>query len=177
MHLTTTETDILVAGIPAAATIIVGALAALTAYLANKRENRRQLYSEAVKAAVAWEEMLYRVRRRAQDEERDLVNRFHDVQTDITYYCAWVGSESKFMKRSYDRLVRKVKAATQDLITAAWEDGVRPVPGNALDGEAHPDISECVEAFLTDVRSQLSPWFWRKIAVRWRNREGSNRGS
>lgn len=173
MHLTTTETDILVAGIPAAATIIVGLLAALTAYLANKRESRRQLYSEAVKAAVAWDEMLYRVRRRASEEERELVNRFHDVQCQISYYCAWVGSESKFMKRSYDRLVREIKAATQDLITAAWEEEVRPIPGNALDGEAHPNISPLVEAFLKDVRSQLSPWPWRKIAVRWRNQAGN----
>jgi hypothetical protein len=171
MHLTTTETDILVAGIPAAAAIIVGALAALTAYLANKRENRRQLYSEAVKAAVAWEEMLYRVRRRAQDEERDLVNRFHDVQSDISYYRAWVGSESKHMQRSYDRLVRGVKKATGELINAAWADGVRPIPGNALQGEAQPDLSSVVDAFLEDVRSQLSPWFWRKLAVRSRNQE------
>lgn len=172
MHLTTTETDILVAGIAAAATVVVGLLAALAAYLANKRENRRQLYSQAVKAAVAWDEMLYRVRRRASEEERDLVNRFHEVQSQISYYCAWVGSESKYMKRSYDRLVREVKAATQDLITTAWGEAVRPIPGNALTGEAHPNISPFVEAFLKDVRSQLSPWFWRKLAVRWRNREG-----
>lgn len=170
MRITTTETDILVAGIPAGAAIIVGLLTALTAFLASKRENRRQLYSEATKAAVAWDEMLYRVRRRASDEERELVNRFHDVQDQISYYRAWIGSESKWMKRSYDRLVRGVKQAAGELITAAWAGQIRPIPGNALPGETNPDISPFVDAFLQDVRSQLSPWFWRKLAVRWRNR-------
>ncbi len=171
MHITTTQTDLLVAGIPAAATIVVALLAALTAYLANKRENRRHLYSEATKAALAWEEMLYRVRRRSGDQDRDLVNRFHDGQDQITYYRAWVGSESMYMQRSYDRLVSGVKQTTGELITGAWADDIRPVPGNALPGETMPDLSRFTDAFLKDVRSQLSPWFWRKLAVRWRNRE------
>ena len=166
-------TDVLAASIPAAATVIVALLTALAAYLAGKRERRRRLYSEAVKSAVAWQELLYRVRRRAREDERELVNRFHDCQDQISLYRAWVGSESVYVQRSYDRLVGAVKSQTQGLITAAWDDPVRPIPGNALDAEEQPDVTPATDAFLKDVRSQLSPWPWRKVAVRYRNRSGA----
>ena len=157
--------------IPAAATISVAALSALAAYLATRRDRRRTLYSEAVKAAVAWEEMLYRVRRREAGTERDLVQSFHEIQDQQAYYRAWIGSESQYMKRSYDRLISEVKSTTSDLILEAWDKPVRPLPANALPDDDHPDVDACIDAFLADVRSHLSPWPWRKLAVAWRNRK------
>jgi hypothetical protein len=65
--------------------------------------------------------------------------------------------------------VLEVKQATQGLIKTAWDQEIRPIPGNALPDEAQPDIASFTENFLKDVRSQLSPWFWRKLAVRGRN--------
>ena len=61
------------------------------------------------------------------------------------------------MAQSYRALIRGVKRRTEPLITAAWKDGVRDLPGNAKDGDVHPDVSELTEAFLDDVRSHLSP--------------------
>lgn len=155
--------------IPAATAIAVASLSALAAYLASKRERRRTLYSEAVKAAVVWEEMLFRVRRRSADQERELVDTFHALQDDLTYHRAWVGSESKYMKHSYDKLTTEVKKATAELITEAWAKPIRPAPGNALPDEVCPELAPYIDAFLCDVRSHLSPWFWRKLAVVWRN--------
>jgi hypothetical protein len=157
--------------VPACATIIVAVLAALAAYLAAKREQRRSLYSEAVKAAVVWEEMLYRVRRRGEGAERDLIERFHELQDNLTFYNAWVGSESKYMSRSYKKLTKGVKDATEGPIKVAWKEPPRAIPGEAVDGDTHPDIDRHVEAFLADVRSHLSPLPWRKLAVVWRNRK------
>jgi hypothetical protein len=159
--------------VPAATAVTVACLSALAAYLAGKRERRRALYSEAVKAAVAWEEMLFRVRRRSEGQERELVERFHDLQDDLTYHQAWVGSESKYIKRSYDKLIADVKSGTAELITKAWEQPLRPAPGNAFPGEEVPNVAPSVDVFLCDVRSHLSPWFWRKLAVAWRNRSES----
>jgi hypothetical protein len=155
--------------IPAATATAVASLSALAAYLASKRERRRVLYSEATKAAVAWEEMLFRVRRRSADQERELIDTFHTLQDDLTYHRGWVGSESRYMKRSYDKLTTEVKRATTDLITEAWTKPVRPAPGNALPDDVFPELAPFIDAFLCDVRSHLSPWFWRKLAVVWRN--------
>lgn len=176
MNLSDTERALAVAGTAAAATIIVALLTVLAAYLAAKRERRRDIYSQAVRSAVAWKEMVYRLRRRTKGQERELIDHFHDLQDQLAYHQAWVGSDSRYMKRSYDKLVVGVKAKTEPLITAAWAAPVRPVPGNAEPGDDHPDLSDLVDKFLTDVRSHLSPWVWRKAAVAWRNRKGATVG-
>lgn len=164
---------VITTSITAGATLTVAILSLLAAYLAGKRERRRSLYSEAVRAAVAWRELLYRVRRRRAGQESELISAFHSAQDQLAYYQAWVGSDSRLMKRSYDRLVREVKAQTEDLIRSAWADPVRPIPGNAVDTDEHPDLSAAIDTFLKDVRSHLSPWPWRKLAVVGRNRRGS----
>src|SRR2546421_434960 len=92
--LTDSQRALVVAGIAALATLLVAILAALAAHFASKRERRRVLYSEAVRTAVGWKEMLYRLRRRQAGEERELIHRFHDLQDQLSYYQAWVGSES-----------------------------------------------------------------------------------
>jgi len=165
------EQALLVAGIGATATVLVAVIGALATYFSSKRDRRRVLYSNAVKAAVAWKEQLYRVRRRraGDDVAAALVQSFHELQDELTYQQAWIGSESKYMGRSYDRLVRGVKTKTEPQITAAWAEEVRALPGNAVDGEVHPDIEALVEAFLKDVRAHLSPLFVRKIGVACRN--------
>ncbi len=163
------ETALAIA-LPAATAVIVAVLAALVAYMAAKREQRRALYSEAIKVAVGWEEMLYRVRRRREGQEQELIERFHDLQDNLTYHRAWVGTDSMCMKRSYDTLTRAVKAATADPIKQAWADGVRSLPGNALVSDTFPDVDAQLDRFLADVRSHLSPMPWRKLAVGARNR-------
>jgi|NGEPerStandDraft_6_1074524.scaffolds.fasta_scaffold75278_2 hypothetical protein len=162
--------------IGASATFAVGAITAGAAYLASKRDRRRNLYGEAVKVAVGWKEQLYRVRRRAEGAEREIINDFHRLQDSLAYHQAWIGSDSLYMKRSYDHLVTGVKARTESLITAAWDEPIRPSPGNARSEDSHPAINDLVDDFLSDVRSHLSPWPWRKVAVRWRNRKSARRG-
>jgi hypothetical protein len=165
--LTDTERALLVAAIPAAATILVAVLAALAAYLSSKRDRRRGLYSEAVRAALAWQEQLYRVRRRGADQERALTEPFHELQEQLTYYEAWIGSESKYLCRSFGRLVKTTKQKTEPLIKEAWRAEV----GADWAGAETPELSEATASFLADVRSHLSPWPWRRCAAAWRNRK------
>lgn len=164
---------LIVAIIAGSVAVTVAVIGALAAYLASKRQQRRTTYSEAVRAATSWTELLYRVRRRRRDQGPAIVELFHQAQEGLAYYTAWVGAESEYMARSYRRLVKAVKDETEVEIQQAWIDAVRPVPGDAIPGEHHPDIDEAVGAFLKDVRSHLSPWPWRKLAMVWRNRKGA----
>ena len=165
------SSNVLAACITATVAVGIAVLGALSAYFASKRERRRLVYSEAVKSATSWHEMLYRVRRRHSGQEVDLVDRFHELQDELSFHHAWIGSESRYMKRSYDRLVAGSKERTAALIVAAWDAPIRPIPGNALPDDKHPDLSDLTDAFLLDVRSHLSPIFLRKISVMWRNRK------
>lgn len=169
MALTETERALLVAGIAASATLVAALVAVVSAYFASKRERRRLLYGEAFKAALGWHEMLYRVRRRREENAGEIVEKFHELQERLTYYQGWIASESRYMERSYKKLATAVKRGTEQLIRQAWEDPVRPIPGNALPEDEHPNFDVEASRFLQDVRSYLSPLYFRKLAVVWRN--------
>jgi hypothetical protein len=170
--LTEPHQSALAIAVPAAAAVAVVALTALSAYLAAKRERRRRLYGDSFRAACAWCEMLYRIRRRSAEggSEYLLVYRFHDLQEDLDFYVGWIGSESKYMQRSYEQLVQAVKTATREPISRAWSGPIRPPCEGTLKDDDHPDLVAAKNRFLADVRSHLSPWPWRKIAVALRNR-------
>lgn len=165
------EVTLVVAAVAVAGSLLVAAIGAWVSLAGKRREERRRLYGESVRAARTWVEILYRVRRRRDGQDEKLVEIGHEAQEEITFYQGWIGSESAYMGKSYQCLVSAVKAATRDLITDAWNSPIRPSPGNAIDGDQHPDVQQQLDEFLKDVRSHTSAVPVRKIGVWWRNRE------
>jgi len=147
-----------------------GATLLLTKWF-EKREKRRDLFANAYKAVLSWEEMLNRVRRRFDDKDdaKKIVLEFHSLQQDLNYYEGLISAESSRMGDSYAKLVQDIKSKNLDLINDAWKS--KPVnPGQAVKNINHPQTSDSKRLFLKDVRSWLSIIFIRKIAVVWRNR-------
>jgi len=165
-------TPIVAAAITASALILVALLAAVTAYLGEKRTRRRTLFGEAYRAALGWREMLYRVRRRRGGPEAEdaLIASFHELQLEIDYHLGWIGSESIYMQRSYGRLVKSIKFATEHLIRAAWEEEAPKHPSRSGAAGPHPEVSQAARTFLFDVRCHLAWWQLPKLLVVWRNR-------
>ena len=114
MTLTDHEATVIAAAIAAASAVTVAVLSAVLARIYVGRYRRRLMYGEAFRAALEWREMLYRVRRRdnTAENDRDIVERFHDLQERLDYYEGWIGSESRYVRRSYKRLVNAAKSAT-----------------------------------------------------------------
>lgn len=164
--------DLLVGALAALAVVLTAVIAAFSAYAASKRQRRRQMYGEATKAALAWLEMLHRVRRRGgrPDDEAEIVERFHELQDSIGYFQGWIGSESKYLSRSYQRFVVQIKACVAEPLRAAWANPPSKNPGRGGGDGQSPDAGEATDRFLKDVRSHMSPWPWRKFALAWRNR-------
>lgn len=160
----------IVAGIFA---ISVAGLGWITTRVSARRDTRRDLHSEAYRTALAWREMLYRVRRRRGNDEHSwkLIERFHDLQEQLDYYQGWLCTESRYLGHSYGRMVRSIKSDCQPLLTRAWQASpVAPSAGADLDDE-HPKTDAATTAFLRDVRSYLSFWQVPKLCVMWRNRK------
>ncbi|WP_372507559.1 type I restriction-modification system subunit M N-terminal domain-containing protein [Mycolicibacterium doricum] len=152
--------------------VLVAVLSAFIARVLIGRDRRRQMYGEAFRVALEWREMVYRVRRRDNSKEHDrvLIDRFHELQERLDYYEGWIGSESRYMRRSFRRLVTVIKGATKGDLQTAWE--ARGRSGNADPDTNHPKIpSSAMDNYLLDVRSHLSLQPWRWPAVWWRNRE------
>jgi hypothetical protein len=160
--------------VTAVAGILLAVLRAGALVVSGKRERQRDLYGKAYRAAMAWREMLYRVRRRGagEDADRALIERFHELQEEIDYYQGWTASDGRWIGRSYCRLVEEIKRETRPLLQGAWaEQERRPAAAMARDEDGHPQTDEARDRFLKDVRNHLSLWVLPKFAVVWRNRK------
>jgi hypothetical protein len=169
MSVTDSEVKFIVAATAAISAVAVALLSASLARVFARRDRRRQMYGEAFRTALEWREMLYRVRRRDNTDEgnRAVVDKFHDLQERLDYYEGWIGSESKYMRLSYQKLVAASKSVTISHIQAAWNTPGKK--GNADPNDVHPTVQESVRsAYLRDVRGHLSfqPWRWAFVAFR-----------
>lgn len=178
MELAAIKTELLVPIIAGSATILAATLTACWTTVRGRKDRQRELYGQAYEVAMAWREMVYRVRRRAEgaEAEQALVDRFHQLQEKIDFYQGWIGSESVFMCRSYATLVGEIKNLTQAEINLAWGETVRRTPvGGLLPDDKHPDVSDPSARFLKDARSHVSSrnffFFMPRIRVAWTNRE------
>lgn len=138
----------------------------------ERRDERRKLFAQACQSVLAWQEMLYRVRRRAPglEVERQLVDRFHEIQEDLNYYQAIISSESKSLGKSYQQLVKAVKRDNVTLIQEAWEARLRRPKDGTPTTDSHPHANAHADLFLADTRRWMSWWQLPKFAVLWRNK-------
>jgi hypothetical protein len=162
--------------IPIAA-VVAGAFSligiALNRYV-DRRDRRRTLYAEAYKSAVAWVEMLYRVRRRDPDRPYELAVQFHEIQESIDFHQGWIDAEHVALGRAYRRLVAEIKRLTFDEIKQAWRSPpCDPNDGFSLEAEVHPPVAEAKGTFIADLRDHMSLRPWRRQALMRRYRHQS----
>lgn len=161
-----------------AGSAVIAAL--LTHYLGQserERNKRRKLYAEAIQAALGWREMLYRVRRRqsGSDDERAITLLFHDLQERLDYYDGLIWSHSPSLGRSYRKLVKQIRNASQPLIQEAWKNN--PIKPQDYDPSAlkNPKFKKQFDDFLEDVVRQTKPKYhvFAKLKLWWKNRDDS----
>lgn len=168
-------------GIPAqvVAAIIAGAVSllvlAITNWANSQRETdarRRDMYAKAFAAVAAYKEFPYVVRRRksgdaalAADERVRISEALRLVQQDLSYYSAWMATESERVASAYRALVADTRRVAGQQIHEAWTS-----PAPTSDQEMNmPDLglgelAPAEAAFLETVADHLSWWPHR----RWR---------
>jgi hypothetical protein len=175
-------------GIPAqvVAAIIAGAVSlvvlAFTTWANSQREKdsrRREMYAKAFAAVAAYKEFPYVVRRRrsgaaaiAADERVRISEALRTVQQDLSYYSAWMATESARVASTYRALVADTRRIAGQQIHIAWT-----TPPPKKDEEMNmPDLglgqlATAEAAFLAAVGDHLSWWPHR----RWRRRTGQHK--
>jgi len=166
--------------LPAAwATVIAALLAGLAAAVSlainatsGRRERRRNLYSESYRATMTWVEMAYRAHHAPPDDE-ELLDKYHKLWEDLRYYEGWVLFESPELGYSYARFKEAVERVCDKYIEKAWSArSQEPKPLVELPVEARPETYQReLDCFLRDVRDQLSPYPWRRAAMKRRVRK------
>lgn len=177
--------------LPAAwATVIAALLAALIATISlavnatgGRRERRRNLYSEAYRSTMLWVEMAYRAYHAPPDDD-EVLAAYHKLWEDLRYYEGWVLFESPELGYSYARFKEAVERICDTFMEQVWtQRTVEPKPLVELPVEPRPETYQWeMDSFLADVRDHLSPYPWRRAAMKRRvrariEREGGSRVS
>jgi hypothetical protein len=169
--------EVTVALIGGTASVIVFALTALVASVKDRDSRRRDTYARAFQVIATYKEFPYVVRRRrfgdgttASDERARISEELRNVQADISYFSAWMGTESPRVATKYRSLVDLTRRIAGQRIHDAWAE----VPIKDDSGMNMPDLGlkqleQFEQEFLAAASDHLSVIPWR----RWRPGSGS----
>lgn len=85
---------------------------------------RRDQYSAAVSALVAWSEFPYRVRRRVNDDPETvaaLAALGHDLQERLACHEAWISTDSTRASKAFKKARADLASVVTESIKAAWD--------------------------------------------------------
>jgi hypothetical protein len=154
-------------GLAGAVVTVTGALAAQTLVRVREaRDHRRNEYSRAFDAALAWTEFPYRIARRLSNEREDvapLVAAMHETQQRLYYHSTWLRSVSPAIGVAYERLIAAIREKTAPFLAEAWaREPWRP--GEQELGRLFLiDIETETAAFVQAVRRDVS--FSARLAI------------
>ena len=169
----TVPVEVTVALIGGTVSIISFALTALVASVKDRDNRRRDTYARAFQVIAAYKEFPYVVRRRRSgdpsteaDERARISEELRKVQADLSYYGAWMNTESSRVASTYRALVAEVRRVAGQQIHDAWAEA----PISEDKGMNMPDLGlsqldESERAFLAAASDHLSFVPWR----RWRH--------
>jgi hypothetical protein len=146
----------------------VGLIGQALIRMKEARDRRRDEYSRAFEAAMAWTEFPYRIARRLSNEGDavgPIVARMHDAQEQICFHENWMRSVSDDIAKAYSALVDAVKEKSAPHIQTAWKQAPARIPDGMILGEAFPvRVKSEVDAFTKQIRRDLSYlrqlWTW-----------------
>jgi hypothetical protein len=153
---------VIAAGITAAIAVLSLAVNHVVKTVRENRSRRRDMFAKAFSATVAYSEFPYVVRRRRTsdpEEERVRIStELRKIQEDLSYYSAWVESESRKVAETFSVLVAETRRIAGGQIHNAWRD--EPV---LTDEEMNmPDLGlgqlkPARDSYLAAVRRNLAP--------------------
>jgi hypothetical protein len=168
----------LVTGIIAGFVALIGFL---LNQLANRRERKSKVYAEALRAIKTYQELPYRIRRRASSDgpTREAIgNRISDVYTEIAFYLAWLQIDSTEVGTAYRDLVHQTKTSATGHWSKAWEEPVMTRDEEVYLKDQYvydndPELAICLLA----MQRELSPWslFYRHSTRRLLNKQRETR--
>jgi hypothetical protein len=150
--------------------IAVFALTALVTSVKDRDSRRRDTYARAFEVITAYKEFPYVVRRRrggdvsiSADERVRISEDLRKVQADLSYFSAWIGTESPQVAVAYRALVAQTRRVAGQQIHDAWSEA--PIDNDG--GMNMPDLGLSQldgweRAFLAAASNHLSVVPWRR---------------
>ncbi len=146
----------------ATAALAGGLLTGLVSYAKSQRARRRRIIAEAVEVAFDRVEILYKIRRRPTDQrllaqdELDIRNEMHRIQSKTEYYIAILSSESAWLGACYEKLIGVIRRQTEPLFQEAWDDKPKGI-GVKLKDAKHSDLNGARREFILETQRYFNP--------------------
>lgn len=89
----------------------------------QKNDRKREVFSRAYAAVVAYREFPYLVRRRnsnSAEERQRISEELRECQKSLAYYTAWLATESRVVSRAYSCLVGELRSLAGGYIRESW---------------------------------------------------------
>lgn len=168
--LATVPVEVTVALIGGTVSIVVFALTASVASVKDRDNRRRDTYARAFQAVAAYKEFPYVVRRRrsgdtstAADERARISEDLRGVQADLSYFSAWMDTESSRVASTYRKLIAELRRVAGQQIHDAWaEAAVSDDNGMNMPDLGLGRLEEWEKAFLSAASDHLSFVPWRR---------------
>lgn len=160
---------------PEWAPIFAATLAALVATVtlavnmtAARRDRRRNLYSDAYRATMAWIEMAYRAYHAKPDDGTAFLDAYHKLWEDVRFFQGRLLLESNELGYSFALFKEAVQVVREATIESAWlERTTEAKPLVELPVEPGPETFRVQQdSFLQDARDQLSPNPWTRVKMK-----------
>ena len=87
---------------------------------AGRRDRRRNLYSDAYRATMAWIEMAYRAYHASPEDDDKFLDCYHKLWEDVRYYQGWLLLESPELGYSFAQFKEAVQRVCEGVIESAW---------------------------------------------------------
>lgn len=157
---------VIAAGISATVTLVLQHVTSIREDTAR----RRDIYARALQACAAYREFPFVIRRRRHDdpaaERARLSEALRAVQQDLTFYSAWIESESTDVGNAFRALLKETRTVAGGFMAEAWKKA--PAAGDEdmnVAGITYATIEPLERAYLDAVREHLKPW-WQQLG-RW----------
>lgn len=154
------EATIVGAAVAGGASLIVFTANSIIAASRENRNRKRDVFATAFQACMAYKEFPYVVRRRrpnnSADERVRISGELRSIQERLSYYTAWMATESPDVARAYQRLVKETRGIAGGKIHEAWK-----LPPMERDDDMNmPDLGlgklePAEDAYLGAVRNEL----------------------
>lgn len=129
--------------------------------LRARRDRQREMFARALAAVTDYWEFPYVVRRRRPDEpeaERVRISEtLRDVQSQLSFYQAWIATEAPKVASAYEDLVSATRSIMGEQIHEGWNgpparsDAEMNISGIRRDG-----LQDKADAYLAAVRDHLA---------------------
>jgi hypothetical protein len=147
-------------------TAIIAGAVALTGYLlnqlANRRERKSKVFAEALGMIYEYQELPYRIRRRAASDPGTravLGGLTSDVMTKLGFYLAWLHMESPEVGGAYRLLLDRVRLFGGRFRNEAWKSPLiaddQEMPSTEY---LYDDLHDARMLCISIMRHALSPW-------------------